>query len=293
MSDGEAIDSTSRPYPIQGGARMLTPGPRRIVTSAAASDARFPGHAGTCAVRDGAQRPMDSLRSARHPDGLGRGCAGGACGAKPAPTRSRARTRSCRQPCRSSALVRQQCAGGGSAQPGPEFSLRAARSFGSHPRGSRCGPVMWWLRPTRPGGTGRPGPAARTARVLRATRTGRARHGRRRSDRVRPGPRCRSELAWSGRRRRPCRRVAVVAQAPGQVEATLAILGRTVQAGAPAVRMRLAGWRASFELPRALAAGFRKQGWCGAEIEGRPVGCSLVPTVATKPAWSLNCHPKR
>ncbi len=72
-------------------------------------------------------------------------------------------------------------------------------------------------------------------------------------------------------------RVAVVAQAAGQVEATLAILGRTVQAGAPALRMRPAGWRASFELPRALAARFRKQGWCGAEIEGRPVGCSLAP----------------
>jgi hypothetical protein len=70
--------------------------------------------------------------------------------------------------------------------------------------------------------------------------------------------------------------VAVVAQAPGQVEATLATLGQTVQAGAPAVRMQSAGWRASFELPRPLAARARKQGICGAEIDGRPVACSLA-----------------
>jgi hypothetical protein len=70
--------------------------------------------------------------------------------------------------------------------------------------------------------------------------------------------------------------VAVVAQATGQVEATLASLGQTVQTGVPAVRMQSAGWRASFELPRTLAARVRKQGICGAEIEGRPVGCSLA-----------------
>jgi hypothetical protein len=70
--------------------------------------------------------------------------------------------------------------------------------------------------------------------------------------------------------------VAVVAQAPGQVQATLASLGQTVQAGVPAVRMQSAGWRASFELPRTLAARARKQGICAAEIEGRPVGCSLA-----------------
>jgi hypothetical protein len=70
--------------------------------------------------------------------------------------------------------------------------------------------------------------------------------------------------------------VAVVAQAPGRVEATLATLGQNVQAGVPAVRMQSAGWRASFELPRTLTARVRKQGICGAEIEGRPVGCSLA-----------------
>jgi hypothetical protein len=72
-------------------------------------------------------------------------------------------------------------------------------------------------------------------------------------------------------------RVAVVAQAANQVEATLATLGQTVQPGALAVRVRRPGWRANFELPRALATRFRKQGFCVAEIEGRPVGCELVP----------------
>ena len=76
--------------------------------------------------------------------------------------------------------------------------------------------------------------------------------------------------------RRALSRVAVVAQAANQVEATLATLGQTVQPGALAVRVRRPGWRANFELPRALATRFRKQGFCVAEIEGRPVGCELV-----------------
>jgi hypothetical protein len=73
-------------------------------------------------------------------------------------------------------------------------------------------------------------------------------------------------------------RVAVVAEAPGQVEATLATLGQTVRPGAPAVRLRSAGWRANFELPRTLAANLRRQGFCSAEIDGRPVACSLAPS---------------
>jgi hypothetical protein len=78
------------------------------------------------------------------------------------------------------------------------------------------------------------------------------------------------------RTQRALSRVAVVAEAPNQVEATLATLGQTVRAGTPAVRMRRAGWRANFELPRTLAARVWKQGFCEAEIEGRPVGCDLV-----------------
>ena len=72
-------------------------------------------------------------------------------------------------------------------------------------------------------------------------------------------------------------RVAVVAQTSGQVEATLATLGQSVRAGAPAVRLRSAGWRANFELARPLVARVRKQGFCAAEIDGQPVGCSFIP----------------
>jgi hypothetical protein len=72
-------------------------------------------------------------------------------------------------------------------------------------------------------------------------------------------------------------RVAVVAQGSVHIEATLATLGQTVRAGAPAVRLRSAGWRASFELPRTQVARVRKQGFCMAEIEGRSVACSLAP----------------
>ena len=70
--------------------------------------------------------------------------------------------------------------------------------------------------------------------------------------------------------------VAVVAQGPGQVEATLASLGQTVRAGASAVRLRSAGWRANFELPRAQVSRVRKQGLCVAAIEGRTVACSFA-----------------
>jgi len=71
-------------------------------------------------------------------------------------------------------------------------------------------------------------------------------------------------------------RVAVVAQGSGQIEAALATLGQTVRPSAPAVRLRSAGWRANFELPRTQAARVRKQGFCVAEIEGRAVACSLA-----------------
>jgi hypothetical protein len=71
--------------------------------------------------------------------------------------------------------------------------------------------------------------------------------------------------------------LAIVAKAPGQVEATMVSVGRTVAAGASAVRIRPPGWSASFELTRAAAARFRKQGWCEAEIEGRLVACTPSP----------------
>jgi hypothetical protein len=71
-------------------------------------------------------------------------------------------------------------------------------------------------------------------------------------------------------------RVAVVAKAPGRVEAPFVIVGQNVEAGAPAVRLRSTGWRATFELPRAQVTLVRRQGFCQAEIERRLVACSLA-----------------
>jgi hypothetical protein len=71
--------------------------------------------------------------------------------------------------------------------------------------------------------------------------------------------------------------VAVLAKSLGQVEVTLANLGQKVQAGAPAVRFKPAGWRARFELTRPEAARVRKQGLCQAEIAGQVAPCTLAP----------------
>ena len=70
-------------------------------------------------------------------------------------------------------------------------------------------------------------------------------------------------------------RVAVVAQAPGRVEAVVAVVGQSVRPGAPAVRVRPAGWRARFELSRAQAAQARHVGFCRLEVEGQLLGCTL------------------
>jgi hypothetical protein len=72
-------------------------------------------------------------------------------------------------------------------------------------------------------------------------------------------------------------KLAIIAKETGTVEQTLASLGQTVQAGGTAVRVRLPGWCARFELHRLPAAQLRKQGLCLAEISGRPVPCSFVP----------------
>jgi multidrug efflux pump subunit AcrA (membrane-fusion protein) len=70
-------------------------------------------------------------------------------------------------------------------------------------------------------------------------------------------------------------RVAVVAQGPGRIEDVPAVVGQTVQAGAPAVRVRSTGWRARFELPRAQAAQARHVGFCRLEVEGKLFDCVL------------------
>jgi hypothetical protein len=67
--------------------------------------------------------------------------------------------------------------------------------------------------------------------------------------------------------------VAVVASAPGEVEETFAREGETVKAGSPAVRLRSAGFHATFELTRRQAAQARKLGFCQVEVDGYVFDC--------------------
>jgi multidrug efflux pump subunit AcrA (membrane-fusion protein) len=68
--------------------------------------------------------------------------------------------------------------------------------------------------------------------------------------------------------------VAVVMDAPGEVEATFAHEGDTVEAGHPALRLRSAGFRATFELQRPQAAQARRLGFCQVEVEGYLFECA-------------------
>jgi hypothetical protein len=68
--------------------------------------------------------------------------------------------------------------------------------------------------------------------------------------------------------------VAVVASAPGEVEETFAREGETVSADHPALRLRAAGFRATFELPRQQAAVARRLGFCQVEVEGYLFDCT-------------------
>ena len=110
-------EETPSPMPEPRPARHMSDGEAAEITSHAHSL----GHPVAHAARAGARRPLDSLRSARHPDGRGRWCARGASGAAIAPTRCRAGARSHRQTHGRLALVRQQRAGGGTASPGAEL----------------------------------------------------------------------------------------------------------------------------------------------------------------------------
>jgi multidrug efflux pump subunit AcrA (membrane-fusion protein) len=67
--------------------------------------------------------------------------------------------------------------------------------------------------------------------------------------------------------------VAVVASAPGEVEETFVREGETVKAGSPAVRLRSAGFRATFELTRRQAVQARKLGFCQVEVDGYVFDC--------------------
>lgn len=71
-------------------------------------------------------------------------------------------------------------------------------------------------------------------------------------------------------------KLAITAKEAGTVEQTLVSLGQTVPSGVAAVRVRVPGWRARFELNRLPAAQLRKQGLCLAEISGRQVPCRFV-----------------
>ena len=70
--------------------------------------------------------------------------------------------------------------------------------------------------------------------------------------------------------------VAVVVNAPGDVEETFAREGETVEAGRPALRLRSAGFRVTFELPRQQTALVRRLGFCQVEVEGYVFDCTQL-----------------
>jgi hypothetical protein len=70
--------------------------------------------------------------------------------------------------------------------------------------------------------------------------------------------------------------VAVVAGAPGEVEETFASEGETVEAGHPAVRLRSAGFGATFAMPRHQVALVRRLGFCQVEVEGYMFDCAQL-----------------
>ena len=74
--------------------------------------------------------------------------------------------------------------------------------------------------------------------------------------------------------------VAVVATDPGQVEEALVHDGDLVQAGSPALRLRSAGFRVTFDLPRGEAARARRLGFCEVEVDGYLVDCNPVASNA-------------
>jgi multidrug efflux pump subunit AcrA (membrane-fusion protein) len=68
--------------------------------------------------------------------------------------------------------------------------------------------------------------------------------------------------------------VAVVASVPGEVEEIFAREGEVVKADQPALRLRAAGFRATFELPRQQSAMARRLGFCQVEVEGYVFDCT-------------------
>jgi hypothetical protein len=70
--------------------------------------------------------------------------------------------------------------------------------------------------------------------------------------------------------------VAVVVSAPGVVDETFAREGDSVEAGSPALRLRAAGFRATFEFSPRQAAQARRLGFCQVESEGYVFDCTQI-----------------
>jgi hypothetical protein len=70
-------------------------------------------------------------------------------------------------------------------------------------------------------------------------------------------------------------KVAVVATGGGEIAEALVAVGATVKPGANAVRIKGTDWRAELELSREEADRLRHLGFCRAEIDGKPLDCSL------------------
>lgn len=70
-------------------------------------------------------------------------------------------------------------------------------------------------------------------------------------------------------------KVAVVAPSAGEVAEALVTIGVSVAGGAPAVRLKGAGMRAEFELPRDEAERVRRLAFCRVEIDGKPLDCTF------------------
>ena len=276
MSDGEAVESASRPYPVQRGARTLTPGPRRILTPPpipTPTPMLTPAPWRSATVRGGPWVRY-ALLGTLAALVVGVLVVPVALGPHP-PSAVRVRVL-----VASPTAVVRWFDGSAPVEVLPSQVL-------SFPAGGKV------IRLASPGIPLRPGDVVAATDAARGVLADLARQQERLaySEQIAQGVRD----AGDGKRASTAQakvqinaglvaqtqaalsRVAIVAQAAGQVEASLAILGRTVQPGAPAVRMRLAGWRASLELPRALVTRFRRQGWCAAEIEGRPAACNLAP----------------
>lgn len=70
--------------------------------------------------------------------------------------------------------------------------------------------------------------------------------------------------------------VAVLVSAPGVVDETFAREGDSVEAGSPALRLRSAGFRATFEFSPRQAAQARRLGFCQVEAEGYVFDCTPI-----------------